>query len=386
MNPAAEFDIIVYGASGYTGRLVAEYLAQRYGVGGEVKWAMAGRSAEKLAAVRDEIGAPAETPLVTADADDPAQVTALVKRAKAIVTTVGPYQLYGNGLVAACAAEGTDCLDLSGEPNWMRTVIDAHETTAKRTGARIVHSCGFDSIPFELGVYFCEKTAMAKLGGPVPRVKGRVRAMRGGLSGGTAASGAATMAAIQKDPSLFALMIDPFALTPGFKGPEQPRGNAVEHDPDVRADVGPFMMAAINTKNVHRSNALMGHPWGQDLVYDEMSVITPGAPTEFAALGEGAPKPGEGPTKAEREAGFYDIAFIGIAADGRKVRVSVKGDRDPGYGSTSKMLAEAAICLVKDCPEVPGGVWTPGAAMGDRLIDRLQKNAGLTFTVEDQQA
>ena len=142
------------------------------------------------------------------------------------------------------------------------------------------------------------------------------------------------------------------------------------------------MMATINTKNVHRSNALMGHPWGKDFVYDEMAILTPGAPTEFTQLGDGGPKPGEGPTKAERDAGFYDIVFVGVAADGRKVKVSVQGDRDPGYGSTSKMLAEAAICLVKDAPDVPGGVWTPGAAMQTKLIDRLQGNAGLTFTVE----
>ncbi len=224
MNPNAEFDIIVYGATGYTGRLVAEYLAQRYGVGGEIKWAMAGRSAAKLAEVRDLIGAPKETPLVVADADKPAELEAMVKRAKAIITTVGPYQLYGNSLVAACAAAGTDCLDLTGEPNWMRTVIDAHSETAKKSGARIVHSCGFDSIPFELGVFFAEETAKAKLGGYVPRVKGRIRGIRGGLSGGTAASGAATMAAIQKDPSLMMLMMNPFALTPGFQGPDQPPG------------------------------------------------------------------------------------------------------------------------------------------------------------------
>jgi short subunit dehydrogenase-like uncharacterized protein len=382
MNPNAEFDIIVYGASGYTGRLVAEYLAQRYGVGGEVKWAMAGRSAEKLAQVRDEIGAPVDTPLVVADANDPEQVEAMVRRAKAIVTTVGPYQLYGDRLVAACVAAGTDCLDLCGEPNWMRSVIDAQEVKARRTGARIVHSCGFDSIPFELGVLFAQETAKAKLGGAVPRVKGRVRGIRGGLSGGTAASGAATIAAIQKDPSLMMLMMNPFALTPGFEGPAQPGGQTVEHDPDVGAQVGPFMMAAINTKNVHRSNCLMGHPWGVDFRYDEMAVVTPGAPTEFTGMGPDAPKPGDGPSKEERETGFYDILFIGIAPDGRQVKVSVKGDRDPGYGSTSKMMAEAAICLVKEATGTPGGVWTPGAAMGAKLVDRLQKNAGLTFAVE----
>ena len=382
MNPNAEFDLIVYGASGYTGRLVAEHLAKRYGVGGEVKWAMAGRSAAKLAEVRDEIGAPADTPLVVADADDPASLKAMVGRAKAIITTVGPYQLYGSALVAACAAAGTDYLDLSGEPNWMRQMIDAHHEQAKASGARILHSCGFDSIPFELGVWFCEETAKAKLGGPVARVKGRVRGMQGGLSGGTAASGAATMAAIQKDPSLLAIMMSPFGLTPGFQGPPQPAGQAPEEDPDV-GPVGPFMMAVINTKNVHRSNLLMGHPYGTDFIYDEMVMGGPGGPgfTDLGSLPGGVPKPGEGPTKEEREAGFYDIVFIGIAADGRKVRVAVKGDKDPGYGSTSKILAETGICLVRS-PEVAGGVWTPGAALQGRLVERLQRHAGLSFEVE----
>jgi short subunit dehydrogenase-like uncharacterized protein len=381
MNPNAEFDVIVYGATGYTGRLVAEYLGQRYGVGGEVSWAMAGRSQAKLEEVRDALALPAETPLIVADADDPASLDAMVRRGKAIITTVGPYQLYGDKLVAACVAAGADCLDLSGEPNWMAKVIGEHDAAAKASGARIVHSCGFDSIPFELGVFFAEETAKAQLGAYVPRVKGRIRGMQGGLSGGTAASGAATMAAIQKDPSLGMLMMNPFALTPGFQGPEQPAGMAVEHDDDLGADVGPFMMAVINTKNVHRSNALQGHPWGEDFKYDEMSIIVPGAPTEFTGM-ENAPKPGDGPSKAEREAGFYDIVFIGIAGDGRKVKVSVKGDRDPGYGSTSKMIAEAAICLVRDAKTAPGGVWTPGAVMGSKLIERLEANAGLTFAVE----
>jgi len=381
MRRDAEFDIIVYGATGFTGRLVAEHLAQRYGVGGKVKWAMAGRSAAKLAAVRDEIGAPKDTPLVVADAADPASVRAMVGRAKAILTTVGPYQLYGSDLVAACAEAGTDYLDLSGEPNWMAATIAAHHDTARRTGARILHSAGFDSIPFELGVFFAQETARETLGGPVPRVKGRVRAMKGGLSGGTAASGRATMAAIAKDPGLIALMVNPFALTPGFQGPDQPRGDQRQHDPDMDAEVGPFMMAAINTKNVHRSNFLMGHPYGTDFVYDEMAVIDPKAPAEFAISAEGGPQPGEGPSKEERDTGFYDLVFIGLAADGAKVKVAVHGDRDPGYGSTSKLIAETAICLIEN-PDVAGGVLTPGAALGRKLVDRLAANAGLTFTVE----
>jgi len=392
MNPTAEFDIIVYGASGFTGRLVAEYLARQYGVGGAVRWAMAGRSLDKLAAVRDEIGAPADTPLVTADADDAESLKAMVGRTKAVLTTVGPYQLYGNALVAACAEAGTDYLDLCGEPAWMRQMIDAHEATAKKTGARIVFSCGFDSIPFELGVWFLQQEAKATLGGPVPRVKGRVRGMKGGFSGGTAASLKATMAAAARDPALVALLKNPFALVPGFEGPAQPSGNKPMLDEDLGVWAAPFVMAAINTRNVHRSNALLGQAYGADFVYDEMMLTGPGEQGEQIAQmiaasggglgGEGGPKPGEGPSKEERETGFYDVLFLGIAADGRQVRASVKGDKDPGYGSTSKMIAESAICLVTEATEVPGGIWTPGAAMQGKLVARLQANAGLTFRVE----
>jgi short subunit dehydrogenase-like uncharacterized protein len=392
MNPAAEFDIVVYGASGFTGRLVAEYLAARYGVGETVKWAMAGRDKAKLAAVRDEIGAPADAPLVVADASDPASLKAMVGRAKAILTTVGPYQLYGSDLVAACAAAGTDYLDLCGEPAWMRQMIDAHEATAKKTGARIVFSCGFDSIPFELGVFFLEQQAKARLGAPVARVKARVRKMQGGFSGGTAASLRATMAAAAKDPKIVELLMNPFSLTPGFQGPPQPPGMAPELDSDLGVWTAPFVMAAINTRNVHRSNALQGHAYGTDLVYDEMIMTGPGDQGEAIAKaiagagsglgGEGGPKPGEGPSKQERESGFYDILFVGVSPDGRQVRAAVTGDKDPGYGSTSKMIAEAAICLVADAANPPGGVWTPGAAMGQALIDRLVANAGLTFEAE----
>lgn len=383
MNPNAEFDLIVYGATGYTGRLVAEHLAAAYGVGGEVKWAMAGRSAAKLAELRDLIGAPAATPLVVADAADPASLRAMVRRAKAVITTVGPYQLYGSDLVAACVEAGTDYLDLCGEVNWMRAMIDQHHDAAKASGARILLSCGFDSIPFELGVYFCQEAAKAQLGGPAVHVKGRVRNMQGGLSGGTAASGKATMAAIQKDPSVLPILMSPFGLTPGFEGPPQPAGQQPEEDPDV-GPVAPFMMAMINTKNVHRSNLLMGHPYGKDFVYDEMVMGPPNGPnnfTDIASMPGGGPKPGEGPTPEERAAGFYDLLFIGVGKDGRRVRVSVKGDLDPGYGSTSKMLAEAGVCLVAS-PDVAGGVWTPGAALQGRLVKRLGDHAGLTFTVE----
>jgi len=392
MKPSSKFDFVVYGATGFTGQLVAEYLAQHYGGKGDPKWAMAGRNLEKLASVRDAIGAPADTALIQADASDPASLKALVDQTRSVLTTVGPYQLYGSELVAACAASGTDYLDLCGEPVWMRQMIDAHQVRAQSSGARIVFSCGFDSLPFELGVFFCQETAKKTLGAPVSRVKGRVRAMKGTFSGGTAASMKATFAAAAKDLSLVALLKNPFVLTPGFEGPKQPPGNKPLFDQDLDAWTAPFVMATINTRNVHRSNLLMGFPYGKEFIYDEMVLTGPGEKGEANAklvaaanlekAGPGGPKPGEGPSKEERENGLYDLLFVGLAPDGRQIRVAVRGDRDPGYGSTSKMIAECAICLLRDTPQVPGGIWTPGAAMGNKLIKRLVDHAGLTFEVE----
>jgi short subunit dehydrogenase-like uncharacterized protein len=392
MKSTPKFDIVVYGATGFTGQLVAEYLAQHYVGAGDPKWAMAGRSLEKLASVRDAIGAPADTALIVADASDPASLQAMIDQTKSVVTTVGPYLLYGNDLVAACAASGTDYFDLCGETPWMRRMIDAHEATAQRSGARIVFSCGYDSLPFELGVFRCEEAAKMTLGVPVSRVKGRVRAMKGTFSGGTAASTRALFEAAAKDPDLVALMRDPFSLTPGFQGPKQPPGNRPMLDEDLQAWVTPFFMANINTRNVHRSNMLLGFPYGRDFLYDEMQIAGPGEEGEAVArrlhaannkmTTSAIPKPGEGPSKEERETGYYDLLFVGIAADGRQARVAVRGDRDPGYGSTSKMIAECAICLLRDAPEVKAGIWTPGAAMGDRLIKRLVDHAGITFEVE----
>jgi short subunit dehydrogenase-like uncharacterized protein len=388
-DPAREFDIIVYGATGYTGRLVAAHLLKTYGASGDIAWAMAGRSGDKLAEVRDEIGGPKSLPLVVADASDPASLAAMVKRAKVIISTVGPYQLYGDGLVAACAAAGCDYVDLTGESHWIAQMIAANEAKAKASGARIVFSCGFDSIPFDLGVFFLEEKAKAKFGAAVSRVRGRVRGIDGGLSGGTLASGMATMAAAQKDPGLGAVLANPFALTPGFVGADQPDGETAYEDKVTGSWVAPFMMAGINTKAVHRSNLLLGHPWGRDFQYDEM-LMTDGPPAGGPAPGGfsfGAgpmPKPGEGPTKEERERGNYDILFVGETDDGRTIRVSVKGDMDPGYGSTSKMLGESAVCLARDVSHetTPGGCWTSASAMGDALIRRLEAHAGLTFAVE----
>lgn len=386
-----EFDIVVHGASGFTGRLVVEYLMARYPQGAGVRWAMGGRSAEKLAAVRDEIGAPKDMPLVVADGSDAASLKALTDRTRVVLTTVGPYQLYGNELVAACASSGTDYVDLCGEPVWMRDMIDAHEATAKASGARIVFSCGFDSIPFDLGVLLLQDEMQKRYGQTANRVRGRVRKMKGTFSGGTAASLKATMAAAAANSRVLDLLRDPFSLTPGFTGPAQPHGAKPMLDEAVGAWCAPFVMAAINTRNVHRSNFLLSHRYGSDFVYDEMFITGVGEKGEAFAKamagdkslgGEGGPKPGEGPSKQERDTGFYDVMFLGHNAKGDQLTVGVTGDRDPGYGSTSKMIAEAAVCLLGESAATQGGIWTPASAMGMPLIKRLVDNAGLTFAVE----
>jgi short subunit dehydrogenase-like uncharacterized protein len=377
VSDAREFDVIVFGSTGYTGRLVAEHLRKTHGAA--VKWAMAGRSKDKLAEVRKE---------VVADSNDPSSLEAMCKRARVIITTAGPYQLYGANLVGACARTGTDYVDLTGESHWIAQMMAAHEAQAKKSGARIVFSCGFDSIPFDLGVWFAEEEAKKKFGAYAPRVRGRIRGMRGGLSGGTLASGQATMAAVQKDRTIARVLGDPFALTPGFTGPDQPDGNTPYEDKAVGSWVGPFMMAGINTKAVHRTNFLLGQRWGKDFKYDEMQMLdgppqpSAGGFTGFSLDGK-MPAPGEGPSKEERDNGFYDIVFVAEMGDGRSLRAAVKGDRDPGYGSTSKILAESALALI-DTPRTttPGGCWSSAAAMAPALLNRLPAQAGVTFSVE----
>ena len=395
-----EFDIIVWGASGFTGRLVAEYLNSAYGVGGEVNWAMAGRNAGKLGEIAAGIGADT-VPLVVADAGEPKSLGEMARRTKVIITTVGPYQEYGEPLVEACAYAGTDYVDLSGEPPFMRKMIDTYSEQAAASGARIVHSCGFDSIPFDLGVYYVQELAREKFGKPASEVKGRVLAAKGGASGGTVASMLATLERMG-DPFVRKVMRNIYSLAPdeNAKRPRQPNMNKPHYDRDAKKWVAPFIMAAINARNVHRSNMMMDYAYGQDFKYSEMMAAPNGpaaymmagglggfagalsfAPTRAALKALVLPKPGEGPSKKEREEGFYKVLFIAKNKGGGDVRAVVRGDRDPGYGSTSKLIAEAALCLAFDVSRetTPGGVWSPAAAMGGAVIERLHNKAGLTF-------
>ena len=389
MSPDKPYDIVVFGASGYTGRLVAEYLAKEYS-SDDLSWAMAGRSLDKLATVRKEMDISEDVALLEVDVADADSVQQMVTACKVVITTVGPYQLYGDELVKQCAEHGTDYVDLTGEPNWMHGTIARYSDAAKVSGARIVHSCGFDSIPFDLGVFTLQEHAIAKTGNPVATVKGRVRAMNGGFSGGTIASMRATMASVANNPEIIQVLTNPFALTEGFTGPEQPAGAAPQYDEELSSWSAPFIMAPINTKNIHRSNFLLGHRYGTDFRYDEMLLTGDGdqgkATAEFVAKDDSVAKselqPGDGPTKEERENGNYDAIFAGISSDGELIISSVQGDRDPGYGSTSKMLAEAAMCLLKNPELASGGLWTPAAALGSALIERLEAHAGLTFKIE----
>ena len=410
MNPKPH-DLIVFGATGFTGRLVAEYLNTTYGVGRDVKWAMAGRSLDKLKRVRDELGIGEDLPLLVADASDTAALKKLVAQTRVVITTVGPYQLYGNELVAACAEAGTDYVDLCGEPGWMAQQIPLLQKPAAASGARIVFSCGFDSIPFDLGVVFLQHEAVQRLGEPLVRVHGRVKNMKGTFSGGTAASLLATMEAVGRDRSLIKTLGNPYALVPGFKGPRQPNDGVAEYDELAKAWTAPFVMAPINTKNVHRTHALRGHPWGTDFVYSERMLTGKGSKGEqrakkmarntkiqnvLLAIGPtralirrfALPKPGEGPNQHQRETGHYELLFVGQTAGGQTLSATVKGDRDPGYGSTCKLITESALCLTQEVDHqmAPGGVWTPGAAMGLTLASRLQERAGLSFAINEAAA
>ena len=391
MSKENKFDVVIYGATGFTGKLVAEYMVSQYGHNQDIAWAMAGRSIDKLEKVREEIRAHHDTPLLVVNSEDRSSLDSMAAQTKCVLTTVGPYQLYGSELVAACAEGGTDYVDLTGEPGWMYEMIQQNEESAKKTGARIVFSCGFDSIPFDLGVLFVQDAAKEKFGKPAPHVRGRVKAMNGEFSGGTVASLSATMSTLKEKPELINVLINPFSLSGGFQGPDQLDDSKALFDKKLDMWVAPFIMAAINTKNVHRSNALMGHAYGEDFCYDEMSIAGSGeegkAAAEFMATlnplaGDDMPAPGEGPSKESRENGNYDVLFCADMPDGTTLKATVTGDMDPGYGSTSKMIAESAVCLVKDCGGLKGGIYTPAPSMGQKLISRLIAKAGLTFSLD----
>jgi short subunit dehydrogenase-like uncharacterized protein len=400
-------DLVAFGATSFVGKILCRYLREEFGAQGEMKWAAAGRSKAKLEELRSSLGVEAGMlPLVVADTGDEASLRKLCASARVVVSTVGPYALFGEPLVKACAELGTDYCDLSGEVQWIRRMVQRYEATARKSGARIVHCCGFDSIPSDLGVHFLQRQAMKRLGAPCTRVKMRVKVMRGEFSGGTVASLMNVIKEAAADPALRKELADPYSLCPAGSAPKvrQPNVRSAEFDVDFGTWVAPFVMSGINTRIVHRTNALSELAYGADFTYDEAMIMGRGLKGRFAAIAMAAslagfmaagairparavlerfvlPKPGEGPSPEAQRTGFFDLRFLGTTADGRQIRTKVTGDRDPGYGSTGKMLGQAAACLALDIDRIatPGGFWTPARIFGDRLIQRLTAHAGLTF-------
>ncbi len=403
------FDVVVFGATSFVGQIICRYLTETYGVNGQVKWATAGRSAEKLQNVRTELGEAAkDLPLLTADANKPEDLNELCRQTKVVLSTVGPYAFYGEPMIRACVENGTDYVDLTGEVQWIRTMLQKYENQARESGARIVHCCGFDSIPSDLGVHFLQQQARTKFGAPFNRVKMRVKSMKGTFSGGTVASMLNVAQQAAKDKELRKLLADPYALcfTDSVSRIQQPNVSSAEYDPDFDAWLAPFIMGTINTRVVHRSNCITEGGYGPDFQYDEAVLTGKGMKGRMGAYSMAAglggfmfsaalkptrwimerfflPAPGEGPSREAQEKGFFDIRFHGKTANGDEIRAKVTGDKDPGYGSTAKMISEAALCLAEDIPrdEKPAGFWTPATIFGDKLIRRLQSKAGLTFEV-----
>lgn len=402
------FDVILWGATGFTGKLTAEYLAEHYAES-DLRWAIAGRNADRLRTLQDDVlkrsGGRTKPEVLVGDSNDPASLKQITEQGSVVATTVGPYAIYGASMVGACVDTCTDYVDLTGEAQFVRRMIDTYQDRALEGGSRIVHCCGFDSIPSDLGCQAVQELALERHGTPCDRINLYVRALKGTASGGTIASMLNIMEEA-KDPATRRLLGNPYSLNPeGMReGPDKVDAMGIGYSKDVAAWTAPFVMAGINTRVVRRSHALQGYPWGKDFGYSEVTSTGGGPRGLFRALKGSAglmgfmfalgvpparalltqkllPKPGEGPSRAAIEAGFFHIELVGGFRDrDDTVRVAVKASRDPGYGATAIMLGEAAVCLALDAAELTsdGGILTPSTAMGTRLRERLNE-AGVTF-------
>jgi short subunit dehydrogenase-like uncharacterized protein len=394
-----DLDVVVYGATGFVGKLTALYLAEHAPAG--VRVGLGGRSEDKLRQVRSELGPrAADWPLLVADSSDRAALDALVARTKVVATTVGPYAQYGVELAAACAAAGTHYADLTGEVLFMRRSIDANHEAAVASGARIVHACGFDSIPSDLGVLLLSEAAGDD---PLADVTLVVRGARGGVSGGTLASMIGVLEEVTGSPEQRRIAEDPYSLSPdrgAESGAEDPDPRWIrEHD---GVWVAPFIMGMANSRVVRRSNALTSFAYGHRLKYRETvacgsgplgqakaAAMAAGTVGGVAALAVGPirqgavkvlPKPGTGPSEKAREKGYFKIEVDGVTESGRRLKATVAAQGDPGYKATAVMLGESALTLALDDLPGGGGVLTPATAMGDALVERLRA-AGFTLTV-----
>ncbi len=401
-----QYTMIVFGATGFVGQILTRYLLETLGTESKTPWAIAGRSQKKLDALKEQLGLPAKNlTTFTADAQDEASLTTLCNSTQVIISTVGPYALYGEPLVKVCAETGTDYCDLTGEVQWIHDMIANYEPIAQQTGARIVHACGFDSIPSDMGVYHLQQAATKTYGQPCTTVKMRVKTLKGGLSGGTAASIINIAKEAAKSAALRQLLKDPFSLCPKDHGFSATQFNVQtpRYDKDYNAWSAPFVMASINTRIVHRSNALLNQQYGQAFKYDEAVITGDGSkgkyhallltlgiksllvgaalkPSRWAITSWMLPKPGEGPSLREQNSGRYELLFYGTTDNGHLLKTRVTGDKDPGYGSTAKMLGQAALAMTTS--EKRGGFWTPSTAFGLAFIDQLVNSAGLTFETE----
>jgi short subunit dehydrogenase-like uncharacterized protein len=410
-DTSPKFDIVIFGATSFVGQILTRYMLAQFAVDGELKWAIAGRSQTKLNELKSSLGIAGEPlDIIVADAADEESLRLLCGDTRVVISTVGPYALYGEPLVKTCVALGTDYCDLTGEVQWIAKMLEGYEDQAKTTGARIVNSCGFDSLPSDLGVYFLQQHAKQKFGEACSSIKMRVKKMKGAASGGTVASMTNIFKEVASNSALRKLLANPYAICPPDHGNKvrQDNMNRPQYDNDFNSWVAPFVMAVINTRIVHRSNALIDGGYSQHFEYNEAMLTGKGLMGGGLAAGVGAglggfamaavlpptrwamekfilPKPGEGPSQDAQEKGFYDLRFYGKTDSGQEIRCKVTGDQDPGYGSTAKMLAQAAACLAQDISKenVPGGFWTPASIFGEKLISRLEKHSGLTFEIID---
>ena len=407
------YAVVLYGATSFVGQITAHYLAEFLSAnkdksGSEINWAIAGRDQEKLNELQSKLTSKVD--IIIANSDDAASLDAMTEQTQVIISTVGPYLKYGEPLIKSCVDNGTDYVDLTGEAIFIKDMMDKYQEAAKQSGARIVNSCGFDSIPSDLGVYFTQKQAEAKFDSACDVIHMRVKAAKGGLSGGTIASMATIFEEVGQDKSRRKQVANPYLLNDDKDAPNVRQSNVSkpEYDSEHKRWLAPFVMASINTRIVHRSNQLLGYEYGREFKYDEAMWMKDGIKGKLTsyALSAGLlgfatammitpsrellskhvlPKSGSGPSKEEQENGYFDIRLFGQTANKDSITTKVTGDKDPGYGSTSRMLSQAALCLAQDISkeEVKGGFWTPASAMGDKLLARLEKHAGLSFDVID---
>ncbi|MEB6665677.1 saccharopine dehydrogenase NADP-binding domain-containing protein [Acinetobacter vivianii] len=406
------YDLVIFGATSFVGQILTRYLAEYFSTQQEqLRWAIAGRSQQKLQDLKSSLGTLGESlPILIADASNQAELSALCAQTRVVVSTVGPYALYGEPLIQACVTNGTDYCDLTGETQWIKKMIEKYESQAQQSGARIVHCCGFDSVPSDMGVYYLQQQAQKQFNAPATQVSMRVKTLKGGASGGTVASLINVIQEAAADPALRKDLVNPYVLCPPDHGNSQRQIyiKTAKFDPDFNAWIAPFVMAAVNERVVHRSNALSGNAYGSNFNYNEAILTGEGLKGRFKALGVVSglgvfmlaavskpvsqlmerymlPKPGEGPTPEQQRTGRFDLRFIGKTEAGQTLKIKVTGDRDPGYGSTGKMLGQAALSLaidhVKEAKKTgrAGGFWTPATMFDDRFIQRLTKHAGLAF-------